>query len=371
MKKVRFSDVFDDITKKAVKIPTNEYLSNGLYQIIDQGQSDIAGYSNNQTGLYTDVPVIVFGDHTRILKYIDKPLFLGADGVKLLKVKDRNFNCKYLFYALCNARIPDTGYNRHFKWLKEVKIPIPSIDEQQKIASILDKVSDLIALRKQQLAKLDELVKSRFVEMFGDLINHQCQWEMCQLKEVCKSTDDIKCGPFGTQLGKEEYRKEGIAVWEIPQINSSFMSPPTDFVSEEKAKQLSAYSIIPGDIAMSRKGNVGKCAIFPEQYASGIIHSDVLRIRVNKQKVVSKFMMYQLRISKAVEAQIAIVSSGAIMAGINVTKLKNINVHIPPMELQKQFTCFIDKIDSLNSDIEKSLEELNILKKSLMQEYFA
>ena len=92
MKKVRFSDVFDDITKKAVKIPTNEYLSNGLYQIIDQGQSDIAGYSNNETGLYTDVPVIVFGDHTRILKYIDKPLFLGADGVKLLKVKDRNFN---------------------------------------------------------------------------------------------------------------------------------------------------------------------------------------------------------------------------------------------------------------------------------------
>ena len=162
-----FTDIFLDDTRHGTKIPAENYLTNGLYQIIDQGQNDIAGYTNNPKGLYTNVPAIIFGDHTRIIKYVDAPFFLGADGVKLLKVKDTSANCKYLYYALCNARIPDTGYNRHFKWLKEIEIPIPSPDVQEKVVKILDHISALIFIHKQQLTKLDELVKSRFVELFG------------------------------------------------------------------------------------------------------------------------------------------------------------------------------------------------------------
>lgn len=137
----KFLDVFEDVTKKGKKIPTDEYLEDGLFPIIDQGQSFISGYRNEEDGLFTDVPAIIFGDHTRIIKYVDKPFFLGADGVKLLKAKDKNINYKYLYYALCSAKIPDTGYNRHYKWLKEVEIPIPSKEEQQKIAATLDKVT--------------------------------------------------------------------------------------------------------------------------------------------------------------------------------------------------------------------------------------
>jgi type I restriction enzyme S subunit len=165
------------------------------------------------------------------------------------------------------------------------------------------------------------------------------------LVDICANTDDIKCGPFGTQLSKDEYVDEGIAVWEIPQINTAFETKPTHYLTTEKAKQLSAYSIVPGDIAMSRKGNVGKCAIFPEHYPDGIIHSDVLRIRVDFQKVNPVFMMRQLHYSGAVTRQIDLVSSGAIMAGINVTKLKQIYVHVPPMELQQQFASFVEQVD--------------------------
>lgn len=181
----RFSEVLEDVTKLGTKIPQEEYLSEGLYQIIDQGQSEIAGYTNKSEGLYSDVPVIIFGDHTRVIKYVDRPLFLGADGVKLLRARDKDANYKYLFYALCSAKIPNTGYNRHFKWLKEIDIPMPSSEEQRRIAAVLDKVSDLIALRKQQLAKLDELVKARFVEMFGDPVSNPLGWEKKSLKETC------------------------------------------------------------------------------------------------------------------------------------------------------------------------------------------
>lgn len=96
---------------------------------------------------------------------------------------------------------------------------------------------------------------------------------------------------------------------------------------------------------MSRKGNVGKCAIYPEEYPDGIIHSDVLRIRVDSKRVDPMFMMRQLHYSGAVTHQIELVSSGAIMAGVNVTKLKQIYVHIPPMELQNQFSDFVKQVD--------------------------
>ena len=235
--------------------------------------------------------------------------------------------------------------NLKFSILKDFPINLPSAEEQEQIVATLDGIEHLIALRKEELASLDELVKSRFIELFGDLASPDCKWETRKLVETCVAADDIKCGPFGTQLSKDEYVDSGVAVWEIPQINSLFATLPTHYLTEEKAKELDAYSIKAGDIAMSRKGNVGKCAVFPISFASGIIHSDVLRIRVDGSQVLPLFMMHQLHYSGSVQHQIELVSAGAIMAGINVTKLKQIFVHIPPMHLQQQFATFVEQTD--------------------------
>ena len=251
-----------------------------------------------------------------------------------------------------------------------LEVPLLPVGEQKQIACNLNKIDKLISLRKQQLAKLDELVKARFVEMFGDLAAPQCEYPELKLVDICADADDIKCGPFGTQLNKDEYKTKGVAVWEIPQINSGFSEMPTHFITEEKAVILNAYSIEPGDIAMSRKGNVGKCGLFPENLKKGIIHSDVLRIRVDKRKVDSCFMMYQLHFSEAVKRQIEMVSSGAIMAGINVTKLKQIKVRIPELESQRMFAAFVERVDQQKQTVQQSLEKLKLMKKALMQEYF-
>ena len=283
----------------------------------------------------------------------------------------------YLFYFMPVAlkRIEEktpfvTVKHLSAKELNKIEIPVLSLEEQRKIAETLSKVDELIAFREQQLAKLDELVKARFVEMFGDLVAPQCEYPELKLVDICADADDIKCGPFGTQLNRDEYKAKGVAVWEIPQINSGFSEMPTHFITEEKAVILNAYSIEPGDIAMSRKGNVGKCGLFPENLKKGIIHSDVLRIRVDKRKVDSCFMMYQLHFSEAVKRQIEMVSSGAIMAGINVTKLKQIKVRIPELENQRMFAAFVERVDQQKQTIQQSLEKLELLKKALMQEYF-
>ena len=231
-------------------------------------------------------------------------------------------------------------------------------------------MENVISLYKKQIKDLDTLIKSRFVEMFGDMANPKCQHPKYKLVDVCITSDDIKCGPFGTQLNKNEYQTEGIAVWEIPQINSGFTEKPIHYLTTEKAEQLKAYSIEPGDIAMSRKGNVGKCGLFPSNYEKGIIHSDVLRIRVDSKRVNPCFMMHQLHYSGAIQRQIEVVSSGAIMAGINVTKLKQIEVHVPELKLQNRFTAFVHQVDKLKVERQKSLEKTQILFDSLMQQYF-
>ena len=282
----------------------------------------------------------------------------------------------YTYYML-SSRDWDTGTNKavmgktlNKATLSKIKVKVHGIAEQKEIVRVLDKLNAVIEARQMEIQKLEDLIKARFVEMFGDLADPACKWEKCRLVDACSNSDDIKCGPFGTQLGKDEYTEEGVSVWEIPQINSEFKTLPTHFVTEEKAAALNAYSIIPGDIAMSRKGNVGRCAVFPATFENGIIHSDVLRIRLDKAKVLPEFMMRQLHYSGDIQHQIELVSSGAIMAGINVTKLKQIYVYLPPIDLQGKFVEFIAQVDKSKAVIQKSLEEAQLLFDSLMQQYF-
>ena len=282
----------------------------------------------------------------------------------------------YLFYLHQNGTTEllqnkTTGIrNLQVKRYMALQIPLPPLPVQQQIADVLDRASALIEKRKAQIDKLDLLMKSQFTEMFGNLGNNPMNWKQIRLIDTCASPDDIKCGPFGTQLSKDEYQNYGVALWGIPQINSAFQLGPTDFLTEEKAAKLEAYSLRPGDIAMSRKGNVGMCALFPEHFPIGIIHSDVLRIRPNTKAVNPMFLMSQLHYSPIVETQIRMVSNGAIMAGINVTKLKNIAVHLPPLTLQDEFAAFVEQVELQKELLQQSRAKLELNYKSLMQKCF-
>lgn len=314
----------------------------------------------------------------KVTRHTDYPLIASSEWVI---VRNADLNADYLTYyfsspkfrVLINSEVTGMGGSltrAQPKQIRRYSVPVQDKEKQHFVVRNLALLDYLISLRQRQAEKLDELVKARFVEMFGDLAAPNCKWETIKIVEACENENDIKCGPFGTQLSKNEYQETGVAVWEIPQINSGFQMVPTHFLTAEKAEALRDYSIVPGDIAMSRKGNVGKCAVFPESLEAGIIHSDVLRIRVNHETVSAIFLMYQLHFSEAVKHQIAIVSSGAIMAGINVTKLKKIRIHIPPLALQTEFAHFVHEVDREKERIQRSAALLETLKRSLMQQYF-
>ena len=364
-----FTDVFEDVTKQGRKIPTSDYHEIGAHPIIDQGQSAIAGYTDETDGLFTDVPAIIFGDHTRVLKYVDTPCFLGADGVKLLKAKTANPNYKYLYYVLSNANIPNTGYNRHFKWLKEVNIPLPNVDEQQKIVDTLDKISELITLRKEQLAKLDQLVKSRFIELFGDPVANSFGWKQALL---CEVTSKIGSGatPRG---GKESYQAEGITLIRSMNVHDGrFEYKDLAHITDEQAAQLDNVTVEDGDVFINITGaSVARSCIVPTDILPARVNQHVAIIRCVREWLHPRFAN-NMFLNDRFKGQLLDIgeSGGATRQAITKQQLENLAVILPPIALQEQFAAFVEQTDKSKLAIQQSLDKLELLKKSLMQEYF-
>ena len=360
-----FTEIFDDVTKQGRKIPTSEYLEAGVYPIIDQGQTEIAGYTNESEGLFTDVPAIIFGDHTRTIKYVETPCFLGADGVKLLKAKISNPNYKYLFYALSSADIPNTGYNRHFKWLKEVKIALPPDEQQLHIVTVLDKVSELIALRKQQLVKLNELVKARFIEMFGDPVQNPLGWSTKPLLEMgyCKNGMNFHTGDSGIKmhcLGVGDFKNLSIidGTDHLQTISLNDMPPEESMLQD-------------GDIVFVRsngnKALVGRCLVVYPHNTPTTYSGFCIRYRLTGNEVSTQYLLCALK-TQSMRKKMA--GRGANIQNLNQQILATLNIPIPPVEMQKQFAAFVAQIDKSKLTVQQGLDKLETLKNALMQQYF-
>ncbi len=152
--------------RKKHKIKKSEYLSSGIIPVIDQGQEFIAGYINDSEHAYDgDLPVIVFGDHTCTLKYVDFPFAVGADGTQLIR-PTKDFGIRYLYYALRDLSLEHFGYQRHFKYLKTSKIFRPSMHIQHKIAAILSTYDDLIENNTRRIKILEDMAQTLYREWF-------------------------------------------------------------------------------------------------------------------------------------------------------------------------------------------------------------
>lgn len=361
----KFDEIFEDCTKLGTKIKTDEYHSNGKHPIIDQGQEMVAGFTDLEDGLLDAVPAIVFGDHTRIIKYVDCPFFLGADGVKVLRSKVPNANYRYLYYALKNAKIPNTGYNRHYKWLKELEIEYPPIDQQVKTVKVLDKVESIIYNRQNQLQKLDELVKARFVEMFGDPVTNPMDWPTKPLLEMgyCKNGMNFHTGDSGIEmhcLGVGDFKDYSVidGTDYLPTISLN-EAPPEESMLQD------------GDLVFVRsngnKALVGRCLLVYPHNTPTTYGGFCIRYRLTSAEV---NIAYLLRVLKTDSMRKKMAGRGANIQNLNQQILAALNIPTPPLELQEWFTAFIEQIDKSKVAVQKSLDEAQLLFDSLMQHYF-
>lgn len=355
--KEKFENIFVDCTSDGIKIPKECYLKTGNNIIVDQGQNEIAGWTNEEKGLYKDVPAIIFGDHTRAIKYIDRPFFLGADGVKLLKAKNKNDNYKYLYYALKNAKILDLGYNRHFKLLKEIKIEYPDINIQNNIVEKLDKISSIIHKHKQVINLLDMLVKSQFVEMFENK-----NFNKIKIKELID--DNIKTAK--SSFNKNDY----IKYIDISSINNK-KNEISGFIEYrfQDAPSRAQQKIEKGDILVSTvRPNLKNIAILKYDDDNLVGSSGYCVLR--SKKCTKEYLFYNVLDDRFTDKMVD-TATGASYPAIHDEDIYNYEIYDAPIELQNKFADFVKQCDKSKFIIQKSLEKTQMLFESLMQQNFS
>ena len=334
-----FDEVFEDRTKYGTKIKTDEYHNSGTHIIIDQGQEQIAGYSNREDGVFTDVPALIFGDHTRVIKYVDEPFFLGADGVKVLRCKLDDANYKYLYYALKNVKIPNTGYNRHFKWLKEAKVIYPDSIRQAEIVCVLDHVMDIIAMRKQQLSTLDELIKARFVEMFGDPIHNNKGWKTGTVASVCK---EIYGGGTPSKAHPEYYEMGNIPWVSSKDMKTDILTESQIYINQLGVENSTARMVPVNSIIMVIRSGILKHTLPVAINAVPVTVNQDLKVFIPNERMLSRFMAVQFKMQ---ERDILSGVRAVTADNIEFNSLKNRRIIVPPIDLQNEFVVFMEQID--------------------------
>jgi len=298
----------------------------------------------------------------------------GAYNVAIVKTipDEKVVSKKYLYWYLnsqyfqrfisnVGSRAAQAGFNKND--LGAAQIPLVDKERQEEICEVLEKANKLISLRKQQLAKLDELVKARFVEIFGDPVSNPLHWKKVKLSELA----DIKIGPFGSLLHKEDYVTGGHPLVNPSHIISGKIIVDNDLtLTEEKYFELSAYHLKKNDVILGRRGEMGRCAVVNEE---GLLcGTGSLLIRTNGtvtadyiQKIIS-FPTFK----KTIEDM----AVGQTMPNLNVPIVSNFMIIVPPLSVQKDYYDFVERVDQQKQTVQQSLEKLELMKKALMQEYF-
>lgn len=266
-----------------------------------------------------------------------------------------------LSHCVSGATIPHIYFKDYGKDL----IPVPSLKIQEKIVSELDKINELIRLKKEQLKDYDNLAQSIFYEMFGDPVENEKEWEVKKIGDLAI----VKTGPFGSMLHKEDYITDGIPLVNPIHMKNFKIVPDMEFtISKEKACELENYMLQNNDVVFARRGDIGRCAIVSEIEKGYLCGTGSLFVRFTED-IESVFIMYIIR-SESFSKHLVSKAKGATMLNINSNTIADLEIPLPPLLLQHLFAQRIEQIERQKSAVQKSITDLETLLASRMQYWF-
>ena len=278
---------------------------------------------------------------------------------------------RYLYYYLLKRGLSDaiTGSAQPQivrQSLERVIIEYPPLEEQRRIAALLDKVSDLITKRRAQLDKLDLLVKARFVEMFGDPVTNPHGYPVHQL------SDYIEFLTSGSRGWAQYFSDDGEYFITIKNVKNCRITLDTvqHIVPPDNAEAVRT-KVQEGDLLISITADLGRTGVVTKEIAEhgGYINQHLTCIRIKKDSLNPLYVAYYME-SEAGKAQFQSKNQSAVKAGLNFDSIKSLHLTVPPLTLQNAFVIFVEKIEKDKLIINRSLEKLETLKNALMQEYF-
>ncbi len=363
-----FEDCIEKVTY-TTKIQRKDFLDAGAFPVVSQEDAFINGYWDGADDVFrVETPLVIFGDHTMVLKYIDFDFVLGADGVKLLPPKEFLVP-KFFYYQLHTAQLDSLGYARHYKLLKNLEIKYPDRAEQHRIVAILDEAFGSIATAKanaeNNLQKARALFESHLQSVFTERGEG---WVDRQLASLCQEITVGHVGPM-----KSKYRESGIPFLRSQNIRPFEISMENAmFIDEEFHRALKKSQLRPGDLAIVRTGYPGTAAVIPPELPDSNC-SDLVIVRPSKE-VCPHFLAAffnsafgkQLVLGKIV---------GAAQKHFNITAAKEVMLHVPPMAAQLAVVAKLDELRHetrrLESLYQQKLTALDDLKKSLLHQAFS
>ena len=285
---------------------------------------------------------------------------------------DRSFFIHQVENILANA--VDEAHGATMKHLTKpvfdaLPLALPPLEEQKRISEELDKVTRLIAFRKQQLAKLDELVKARFVEMFGDPEHNEKAIPTLPMTELCEIIDGDRGANYPKQ---EEFSDNGFCLFlNAKNVTANgFSFENCMFITAEKDKLLRKGKLSRGDVVLTTRGTIGNLAFYDGAvpYEHIRINSGMVILRMKQERITERFFIEQFKMQLAsIKERIA---SGSAQPQLPISTMNKIVMLVPDVELQAQFAAFVEQTDKSKLAVQQSIDQLETLKKSLMQKYF-
>ena len=351
-------------TQSGVKLLNVANLVNGKVDLStsDRYISEDEAYGRYKHFLCDDGDFIIASSGIKV-EYFDRkmgfvdssmlPLCMNTSTIRFKVIDSKRLNIKYFMYYLKSIHFKQqlskfiTGsaqLNFGPSHLKKMNMPLVSLKEQNDIVEKLSKVELLLDKYNGEIKLLDELIKARFVEMFGTIYDKK--FDMKTLPDIVSSDkNSIKRGPFGGALKKEDFLEDGYMVYEQRHAIHEDFKYAKYYVSPEKYESMIGFKVVPGDLIISCSGTLGRIAEVPMGAKEGIINQALLKISLNKDIMNNQFFIYQFR-CKEIQDMLFGISRGSGIANMpSMNEVKAFKFICPPLELQNQFASFVKEID--------------------------
>lgn len=351
--------------KSAIK--AGEAIKDGKYIFFTSSDDESKRYSDYQ---HNCEAIIMGTGGNATLHYYNGKFSTSTDCIVLLP--NESIRCKFLYYFfLHNIAVLQKGFkgaglkHTNKNYINNIGInTVPDIETQDKVIKALDLACNLVRFHQRQLKKLDELVKSRFIEMFGDPVTNPHGFEKVTLSDLA----EIKIGPFGSLLHKEDYIEGGHALVNPSHIIDGKVSVDEKLtVSDDKFAELSAYHLQVGDVVMGRRGEMGRCAVVLDD---GLLCGTGSLLIRTKGEVTADYIQKIISFP-SFKKTIEDMAVGQTMPNLNVPIVSGFQIIKPPMEVQSAYYKFVEQLDKSKFVIQQALDKAQLLFDSLMQKYFS
>ena len=252
--------------------------------------------------------------------------------------------------------------------LKSLEIDCPSIEQQKAIVGVIERLSHIIDLNQHQLRTLDQLIKARFIELFGDPYSNPRNWKQMTFKEASTRLSD---GPFGSNLKSEHYSDTGVRVIRLGNIGvGTFIDDDKSFIPVEHYEKLKKYTCRSGEIVIGTLGDPNlRACIIPQDIGIAINKADCVHFIPKHDVLNATFACQYINCPETLLLAQGMIH-GQTRARISSGQIAEMPIFIPPMNLQNEFAAFVSQVDKSKLSIQASLDQLETLKQSLMQLYF-